>query len=115
MMVIGWTTGISLLRIIPAFYHWAAFILLVIFGGKMIREGILEDREVETRFEVIRIIPLIVLSLATNIDTLGVGVSIGLLRNAVFVPALIIGTICGGFPFRVCFSVSIWKISSAIK
>jgi len=99
MMVTGWAAGLSLLRIVSAFDHWTAFFLLAIVGGKMIWEGVRGDGEVEPRFEVIRIIPVIVLSLATSIDALAVGVSTGLLRNAVVVPALIVGTICLGISF----------------
>jgi putative Mn2+ efflux pump MntP len=99
MMVIGWGAGLSFIRIISAFDHWAAFFLLAIVGGKMIWEGIRGDEDVEPRFEVIRIIPLIVLSLATSIDALAVGISFGLLQNAIVVPALIIGTICLGISF----------------
>jgi putative Mn2+ efflux pump MntP len=99
MMVIGWTAGISLLRILSVFDHWVAFFLLAIIGGKMIREGLWGEGETETRLEIIRIIPLIVLSLATSIDSLAVGATIGLLQTSVLFPALIIGTICGGISF----------------
>jgi putative Mn2+ efflux pump MntP len=37
---------------------------------------------------------VIVLSLATSIDALAVGVSFGVLRTAVLIPALIIGLVC---------------------
>jgi len=99
MMVIGWAAGLSLLSIISAFDHWTAFFLLAIIGGKMMWEGVRGDEEVEPRFEAIRIIPVLVLSFATSIDALAVGISIGLLRNTVLVPALIIGTICLGISF----------------
>ena len=99
MMVIGWAAVSSFIRIISAFDHWTAFFLLAIVGGKMIWEGVRGDEEVEPRFDEIRIIPVIVLSLATSIDALAVGVSFGLLQNAVVVPALIVGTICLGISF----------------
>lgn len=99
MMAIGWAAGLSLLSIIFAFDHWTVFFLLAIIGGKMMWEGVRGDEEVGSRFEAIRIIPVIVLSFATSIDALAVGVSIGLIRNTVVVPALIIGIICLGISF----------------
>jgi putative Mn2+ efflux pump MntP len=63
----------------------------------MIREGMQgEDLEPQSSF---RIIPLVALSLATSIDALAVGVGFGVLRSAVLVPALIIGTTCGTISF----------------
>ena len=93
MTIIGWVAGVSLLGLISAYDHWVAFILLTIVGGKMIREGLQEGKE-EAHIEGIRIVPVIVLSLATSIDALAVGVSFGVLQTAVFVPALIIGIVC---------------------
>ena len=93
MTVIGWVTGVSLLGLMSAYDHWVAFILLTIVGGKMIREGLQEGKE-EAHIEGIRIVPVIVLSLATSIDALAVGVSFGVLQTAVLVPALIIGIVC---------------------
>jgi putative Mn2+ efflux pump MntP len=93
MTVIGWVAGVSLIGIISAYDHRVAFILLAIVGGKMIGEGIggVEDK---AHIEVIRIVPVIVLSLATSIDALAVGVSFGVLHVAVILPALIIGIVC---------------------
>ncbi len=98
MTVTGWAAGVSIIGLISAYDHWVAFILLAIVGGKMIWEGITEDKE-EARIEVIRIIPVLVLSLATSIDALAVGISFGVLRTAVLIPALIIGIVCSGISF----------------
>jgi putative Mn2+ efflux pump MntP len=93
MTVIGWVAGVSLLGLISAYDHWVAFILLVIVGGKMILEGVWGDED-EAHIEVIRIVPVLVLSLATSVDALAVGVSFGVLQTTVLVPALIIGIVC---------------------
>jgi putative Mn2+ efflux pump MntP len=93
MTVIGWVAGVSLIGLISAYDHWIAFILLAMVGGKMIREGVWGD-ENDAPIEVIRLVPLIVLSLATSIDALAVGVSFGVLQMAVLAPALIIGIVC---------------------
>ena len=98
MVVIGWVAGVSLIGLISAYDHWIAFILLAIVGGKMILEGV-RGGDDEAHVEVIRIVPVIVLSVATSIDALAVGVSFGVLQTAVLIPALIIGIICFGISF----------------
>lgn len=92
MTIIGWFAGSSLIGFISAYDHWIAFILLVIVGGKMIWEGLFEE-DGEARIEVVRLVPVIVLSLATSIDALAVGVSFGILQTLVLIPALIIGSV----------------------
>jgi len=99
MTVIGWAAGVSLIGFISAYDHWIAFVLLAIVGGKMIREGVRGGGEDESPLEGIRIVPLIVLSFATSIDALAVGISFGVLRTAVLIPALIIGIVCFGISF----------------
>jgi manganese efflux pump family protein len=98
MTVLGWIAGISVIGFISAYDHWIAFILLLVVGGKMIWEGIYGEEE-EAHIDVLRIFPLIALSLATSIDALTVGVSFGILQTAVLVPALIIGIVCGAISF----------------
>ena len=93
MTVIGWLAGSSLIGLISAYDHWIAFILLAIVGGKMMWEGVRGGEE-ETHIEVVQLVPVIVLSLATSIDALAVGVSFGVLQTAVLIPALIIGFVC---------------------
>jgi putative Mn2+ efflux pump MntP len=98
MTVIGWAAGVSLIGLISAYDHWIAFILLAIVGGKMIWEGV-RGGDDEAPLEVIRIVPVIVLSFATSIDALAVGISFGVLQTAVLIPALIIGIVCFGISF----------------
>ena len=93
MTVIGWLAGSSVIGYISAWDHWIAFILLAIVGGKMIWEGVRGGEE-EPHIEAIQLVPVIVLSLATSIDALAVGVSFGVLQTAVLVPAIIIGVVC---------------------
>ena len=98
MTVIGWAAGVSLIGLISAYDHWIAFILLAIVGGKMIWEGV-SGSDDEAPLEVIRIVPVIVLSFATSIDALAVGISFGVLQTAVLIPAFIIGIVCFGISF----------------
>jgi putative Mn2+ efflux pump MntP len=98
MTVLGWVAGISVIGFISAYDHWIAFILLLVVGGKMLREGISGEVE-KAPHDILRIFPLIALSLATSIDALAVGVSFGVLRNAVLIPSLIIGIVCSAISF----------------
>jgi len=95
MTVIGWAAGVSLIGLISAYDHWVAFVLLAIVGGKMIWEGV-RGGEDKAPIESIRIVPVIILSFATSIDALAVGISFGVLQTAVLIPALIIGIVCFG-------------------
>jgi len=49
--------------------------------------------------EIIRLIPLLVLSAATSIAALAVGVSFGVLQTEILIPAIIIGIVCSGISF----------------
>jgi len=95
MTVAGWLAGATLYGIISAYGPWIAFLLLLIIGAKMIREGI--SGESETPLEGLRLLPIVVLSVATSIDALAVGVSLGVLGNPVLVPAAVIGLVSFAF------------------
>jgi manganese efflux pump family protein len=97
MTIAGWLAGSTLVGVISVYDHWIAFLLLAIIGVKMIVEGI-QGEEEKTHIEAIRFVPVIILSVATSIDALAVGVSFGVLQSAVLFPAIIIGA--------VAFSVS---------
>ena len=98
MTFVGCLAGSSVIGLISAYDHWIAFILLAIVGCKMIWEGVRGDDE-EAHIEVIQFVPVIILSLATRIDALAVGVSFGVLQTAVLIPAIIIGLVCFAISF----------------
>jgi len=92
MTLAGWLAGSTLIGVISAYDHWVAFLLLVIIGVKMIVERIWGEED-KTHIEAIRFVPVIILSVATSIDALAVGVSFGVLQAAVLIPAIIIGAV----------------------
>jgi putative Mn2+ efflux pump MntP len=98
MTLIGWGAGVSVIMLISSYDHWVAFILLAIVGGKMVWEGI-SGEDHEGPIDSIRLYPLIILSIATSIDALAVGVSFGVLQTAILLPAVIIGIVCFGISF----------------
>ena len=92
MTILGWVAGSSIIGLIQGYGPWIAFFLLSIIGVKMIRDGFKDDSD-ENCVEVISCIPVILLSIATSIDALAVGVTFGVLGSAVLIPALIIGLV----------------------
>lgn len=94
MPIIGWSLGTSVHGYIEAFDHWIAFGLLAFVGSNLIREAIGDD-DLE---EVIPVDPtkgfsLVLLSVATSIDALAVGLSLSLMRTSIVMPAVIIGIV----------------------
>jgi putative Mn2+ efflux pump MntP len=106
MTLLGWAAGTWLVIFIAGFDHWLAFLLLGLIGAKMIHEGLEEEEEEET-IAVLQFVPVMVLSFATSIDALAVGVSFAFLRMSILVPALIIGI--------VAFIISFAGVMSGMK
>jgi len=92
MPILGWLAGIGFRNYIASYDHWLVFGLLVAIGAKMIYESfqLEEDRCGDFCMSGGR---LLLLSLATSIDALAVGLSFSLLNVTIFTPALIIGVV----------------------
>lgn len=96
MPVIGWNLGRVAVEFVSAWDHWLAFGLLAFVGGKAIYEAIRGDEEDEKKTaDPTRGWSLVVLSVATSIDALAVGLSLAMLGEAIYQPALVIGLITG--------------------
>ena len=78
MPVAGWFGGTAASSFVAAFAHWAAAGLLCLIGLRMIWES-RESEEPETGFDPTRGWSLVGLSVATSIDALAVGLSLGLI------------------------------------
>ncbi len=96
MPVVGWLAGLTIQTYISAYDHWIAFVLLALVGGKMIREA-LDDDEDKQPNDPTRGWTLVMLSIATSIDALAVGLSLAMLRVDIWMPALVIGLVAGVF------------------
>ena len=90
MPVLGWLAGLTFIELIASFDHWVAFGLLAFIGGKMIysARALKEDKEAKLTVPV-----LLILSVATSIDALAVGLSFSLLQVAITVPVIAIGVV----------------------
>jgi putative Mn2+ efflux pump MntP len=94
MPLLGWLAGRGLLGYIQGFDHWVAFGLLAFIGGKMIYESVVVgDEDKKDCPDPTKGMSLAMLSLATSIDSLGVGLSLSLLGLEIVYPAVIIGIV----------------------
>ena len=91
MPVIGYFFGSSFESIITNIDHWIAFILLALIGAKMIQEAF--QKEEEEYNEDISVKTMIVLSIATSIDALAVGITFAFLKVNLLLAITLIGTI----------------------
>ena len=92
MPVAGWIIGATLARYIAAVDHWVAFGILAFVGGRMIAEGCSGERSSDPR-DPSRGLTLVMLSLATSIDALAVGVSYSVIGAPIWLAAGIIGAV----------------------
>ena len=97
MPIIGWLAGRTLVEWIAPVDHWIAFGLLTAIGGKMIYEAFTDDEEEVERKDPTKGASLVILSVATSIDALAVGLSIALLGVDIWYPAIVIGLVALGF------------------
>lgn len=94
MAVLGWSAGERLVQRISIYDHWVAFGLLVIVGGRMIGESLRPEKDSrEKRNDPTRGLSLLVLSVATSLDSLAVGLSLGALGVGIVYPAAVIGIV----------------------
>jgi putative Mn2+ efflux pump MntP len=94
MLILGWWAGTLVLGIIAPFDHWVAFGLLAAIGVKMVRES----REGDDRDSPpdLGTAALLLLSVATSIDALAVGISLAVLSPSILAPAAIVGAVTFG-------------------
>lgn len=95
MPIIGWFGGIYIEPLIKNVDHWIALGLLSFVGIRMIRSGLSDDSEAFSR-DPSKGANLIILSIATSIDALAIGLSLAVLRLAIWYPGIMIGVITGG-------------------
>lgn len=93
MPLLGWFIGVNAFGLVRQWGPWLAFGLLFFIGARMTYESF-HPEEAPTDQECrdpTRGMSLVVLSLATSMDALGVGFSIGVLGQSLLVAAVCIG------------------------
>ncbi|NCD06923.1 MAG: manganese efflux pump [Spirochaetia bacterium] len=88
MPLIGYTIGIQFSTYIVQFDHWIAFLLLSFIGIKMILEAVFEKEETECKLFSIK--EILILSVATSIDALAVGVTLSFIQTTNIIQAIIV-------------------------
>lgn len=97
MPFIGWLFGMNFELYIRSIDHWIAVILLSFLGIKMIIEARKDDDDTNTTY--LNTKELIVLSIATSIDALAVGITFAFLNIDILPVCISIGVIT----FLLCF------------
>ncbi len=100
MPLIGYYAGMYVEHLIRDYDHWVVFALLTFIGVRMVRGAFSGEVESEVKFkgrDPSRGWSLIVLSVATSIDALAVGLSLGVLGSGILAPSVIIGITCAIF------------------
>lgn len=95
MPVAGWFAGMTVAHVIAEYDHWVAFALLAYVGGKMMMES-LHHGEKNYHADPTRGLTVLMLSVATSIDALAVGLSFAFLQIPIFFPSIVIGAVAFG-------------------
>ncbi len=98
MPLIGWAAGKAVYRYISGSDHWIAFALLAFVGGRMLWGTVCDKDEEKASFaDPTSGWALVLLSIATSIDALAVGLSLAMVGSTIIIPAIIIGVVAAAF------------------
>ncbi len=92
MPVVGYFCGVGVRDFIEGYDHWAAFGLLSAIGARMLYESF-RIKEKGNEKSSSGVAMLLVLSVATSIDALAVGVTLSLVAGSIAAAAVIIGVV----------------------
>jgi putative Mn2+ efflux pump MntP len=95
MPVIGWFGGVWVEDWIKAWDHWLALGLLGFVGGRMIISAIRGREDGAAELDPTRGMSLVILSVATSIDALAVGLGFAALGVRIWIPSAVIGVTAG--------------------
>jgi putative Mn2+ efflux pump MntP len=96
MTFLGWAAGLTFRSLIEAVDHWVAFGLLLFVSARMLVHAVKgedEDGKGKERKpkDPTKGASLVLLSVATSIDALAVGLSLSLLSVSIITPVIVIG------------------------
>jgi manganese efflux pump family protein len=95
MPVIGWFLGTGIQKYIEAYDHWVVLILLSFVGIKMFISGFDKNSDLKNG-DLSKGMNLVVLSIATSVDALAIGISFAMLQTGIWFPSIIIGIVTAG-------------------
>jgi manganese efflux pump family protein len=93
MTLIGWLVGSTIANLIASLDHWLVMGLLGWVGIRMIIEGFKPFEDETRRTDPSRGGTLILLSVATSLDAMAVGLSLAIIKVDIISSSLIIGVI----------------------
>jgi putative Mn2+ efflux pump MntP len=93
MPVLGWLVGRTVVDAVASYDHWLAFILLALIGGKMIWGSFRTEESRPAGTDITKGFTLIVLSVATSIDALAVGLTFAFLEVNITLASVTIGVV----------------------
>lgn len=93
MPLIGWFLGSTVQHHIEKYDHWIAFGLLAVVGGRMLWGAFFDSDDELNAQEPTKGWSLVILSVATSIDALAIGLSLAMIKVSIYFPALVIGVI----------------------
>ena len=91
MPLLGYIAGSAVSDLVTFWAPWIGFFLLFAIGAKMCYEGITGGQDKRTDYSTPTII--LMLSVATSIDALAVGLGFAVLSTPIIFPAIIIGIV----------------------
>lgn len=92
MPVLGWLLGRTIVGFVEGYDHWLAFALLAFIGGRMIWKSLRSGNEPRGN-DITRGMMLLILSVATSIDALAVGLTFAIEKIDIVLAALTIGIV----------------------
>ena len=92
MPILGWMVGRQAASHVSAYDHWVVFGLLGAIGCKMLLDA-RGEKQPDAKTDPTRGWMLVMLSVATSVDALAVGVSMGLMGVSVWIPSVVIGVV----------------------
>ncbi len=113
MTFLGWLAGTQIANWIAGVDHWLAFGLLAFVGIRMIKSG-LDVNEESHPVDPSRGTTLVMLSVATSLDALAIGLSLAFLDSNILIASLVIGAVSvhpltGWNGLRMYIGFSLWE------
>jgi putative Mn2+ efflux pump MntP len=101
MTVIGFFLGDSISYYIKAFDHWVILLLLGLIGTKLIYDSFTEKEQESNKLQkdFFSEKNILLLSIATSIDALAIGISFSIMEKSVFFPSIILGIVAAIMSF----------------
>ncbi|MFH1589867.1 MAG: manganese efflux pump MntP family protein [archaeon] len=91
MLVIGYLLSTSFLDHMQGFDHWVAFGLLLFIGIRMILMSFSKEKEITIKWTEWK--PLMLVSIATSIDALALGITFSIINIELWSSAIIVGLV----------------------